>query len=155
MSCAKRHAVMLSRTLRQVSDLSMLFCRSTAAHLAPFILPSLGRPCAILRQTAIGQNPGEAPKQQFQCRLIAAVVPTFGGRTARHVRQIDRSRDAGAAAADCKSDEGRRQARGSRSDVVMSGIVDSGQQRGHGNIDANEPEAAVGLGNEGLAELLL
>jgi hypothetical protein len=25
MSCAKRHAVMLSRTLRQVSDLSMLF----------------------------------------------------------------------------------------------------------------------------------
>jgi predicted nuclease of predicted toxin-antitoxin system len=67
-----------------------------------------------------------------------------GGRTAPHVRQIDRSQDAGAAAAvavDCKSDAGRRQARGSRSDVVMSGIVDSG----HGNIDANDASETLAV----------
>jgi len=29
---------------------------------------------------------------------------------------------------------------GNQSDVVMSGVVDSGRERGHGNIDANEPE---------------
>jgi hypothetical protein len=34
------------------------------------------------------------------------------------------------------SGAGRRQANDSRSDVVMSGVVDSGPERGHGNIDA-------------------
>jgi hypothetical protein len=43
MSCAKRHAVMLSRTLRQLPDLFVLFCRPTVPHAAAFILPSLGR----------------------------------------------------------------------------------------------------------------
>src|SRR6267154_2341002 len=31
------------------------------------------------------------------------------------------------------------QADGSRSDVVISGVVDSGRERGHRNIDANDP----------------
>src|ERR1700737_1280772 len=59
MGCANWHAVMLFRTLCQVSDPLVLFLRPTGAHLAPFILQSLGRrspprrSCAVLRQTAI------------------------------------------------------------------------------------------------------
>ena len=34
---------------------------------------------------------------------------------------------------------GRRQAEGSRSDVVVSGVVDSGRALGHGNIDPSDP----------------
>jgi hypothetical protein len=44
-------------------------------------------------------------------------------------------------AADCKSDAEGRQAHGSRSDVVMSGIVNSGRQRGLGNVAANHLKA--------------
>jgi hypothetical protein len=32
---------------------------------------------------------------------------------------------------------------GDRSDVVMSGVVDSGRERGHGNIDANDPNPVM------------
>jgi len=32
---------------------------------------------------------------------------------------------------------------GNQSDVVMSGVVDSGRERGHGNIDANDPEQSL------------
>jgi hypothetical protein len=34
---------------------------------------------------------------------------------------------------------------GVRSDVVMSGVVGSGQEIGHGNIDANDPEGRSAL----------
>src|SRR6266508_4384029 len=59
-----------------VSDLSMLFCRPTAPHLAPFILPSLGRrsgprrSCAVLRQTANGQKTDQALRQQIPRRFV-------------------------------------------------------------------------------------
>jgi hypothetical protein len=49
-----------------------------------FILLSSGRwsaprrSCAILRQIAIRQKPGEAPRQQTSYRLIAVVMPTIG-----------------------------------------------------------------------------
>ncbi len=49
-----------------------------------------------------------------------------------------------------RSSAGRRQADGSRSDVVMSGAVNSGRQIGHCNIDANDPEQSWRL--EGLTE---
>ena len=39
----------------------------------------------------------------------------------------------------CRSGAGRRQADGPQSKVVMSGVVDSGREIGHGNIDANDP----------------
>src|SRR6266851_2382573 len=42
-----------------------------------------------------------------------------------------------------RSGAGGRQADGSRSDVVMSGIVDSGQESGHGNIVANDPSETL------------
>jgi hypothetical protein len=83
MSCANRHAVTLSRTLRQLSDLFVLFCRPTAAHLAPFILPSLGRrsashrPCAILRQTSIGQKTDQALRQQIPRKFVAVDTPNL------------------------------------------------------------------------------
>jgi hypothetical protein len=82
MSCAKPHAVMLSRTLRHVSDLAMLFCRPTVPHAAAFILPSLGRrsalrrPCAVFRQTAIRPKPGSASCQHIPCRFVAVGMPT-------------------------------------------------------------------------------
>jgi len=78
--CANWHTVMLSCTLCQASDLFVLFCRPTAPHLAPFILPSLGwqsasrRPCAILRQTAIGHDSDPASRQQVLCAFIAVDV---------------------------------------------------------------------------------
>ena len=62
--------------------------------------------------------------------------------------QIDRSQDAGAAAAVavvCREGAGRQQADGSRSDVVMSGVVDSGRESGPGNnIDANDSTETLG-----------
>jgi hypothetical protein len=66
----------------------------------------------------------------------------LGGRRCVVCRQIERSQDAGAATAVpvvCRSSAGRRQADGSRSNVV-TGVVDSGREIGHGNIDANDPE---------------
>jgi putative tryptophan/tyrosine transport system substrate-binding protein len=39
----------------------------------------------------------------------------------------------------CRTGARRRQADESRSGVVMSGVVDSGREIGHGNIDANDP----------------
>jgi hypothetical protein len=43
--------------------------------------------------------------------------------------------------------QGVRQAHGARSDVVMSGFVDSGRHSGHGNIDANDPEPTCAVQN--------
>jgi hypothetical protein len=158
MSCAKRHAVMLSRTLRQVSDLSMLFCRPTAAHLAPFILPSLGRcsaprrSCAALRQIAIRQNSDQAPRQRSRGRVVAVDVVRPRWPQVRRVSPGRPRRGAGAAAAVsvlCRSSAGGRQADGSRSDVVMSAVVDSGRQIGHGNIDVSGPTAEVASANQG------
>jgi hypothetical protein len=42
-----------------------------------------------------------------------------------------------------RSGAGRRQADGHPSHVVMSGVLDNGQQSGHRNIDANDPTADV------------
>jgi hypothetical protein len=39
----------------------------------------------------------------------------------------------------CRSGAGRRHADGSRSDVVVSGVADSGRERRHGSIDTNNP----------------
>jgi hypothetical protein len=81
---------------------------------------------------------GADPLQRL-CGPLAAAQP-------RHVRQIERSQDARAAAAApvlCRSGAGWRQAHGSRSDVVTSGIMDSGQERGHGHIDANDPYSSL------------
>jgi hypothetical protein len=89
MSCAKQHAVMLSRTLRQVSDLSTLFCRPTAAHLAPFYL-------AIARHRSVGglrpavptlsfaelrsdKNHAKHPGSIFRADTLQALCRLFGG----------------------------------------------------------------------------
>jgi hypothetical protein len=71
---------MLSRTLRQLSDLFVLFCRPTVPHAAAFILPSLGRRsalrrfCAGLRQTAIRQKPDSASRKHIPCMFVAVVM---------------------------------------------------------------------------------
>ena len=40
----------------------------------------------------------------------------------------------------CGPGAGMRQAEDPPSDVVMSAVVDSGRERGRGNIDANDPK---------------
>ena len=108
----------------------------------PFILLSSGRwfaprrSCAIVRQIAMRQKPGEAPRQQTSCRLIAVVMPTIGW-VARAPCSPNRPRQGGRS-------RGRRTGcsqirRGT--DVAMSGIVESGRENGHGDIDANDPIA--------------
>jgi hypothetical protein len=143
----------LLRTSCGVFDLSMLFCRPTAAHLAPFILQSLGRwspprrSCATLRQTAIRQKLRSsilaADRVQVHCSRYANYLV---GRTCVVCRPVDRSLDAGAAAVVpvvCGPGAGRRRADDPQSGVVMSSVVDSARERGRGNIDANDPKRAL------------
>jgi hypothetical protein len=112
-------------------------CRAFS-HLAPFILPSLGRrsalrrPCAALRQTAIRQklrsSMSGAGCVQLDCSFYAdslmderasRIAASTEGRT----QELRLS---------CplfgRSYAGRRPADGSRSNVVMSGVVDSGRE---------------------------
>jgi len=110
-----------------------------------FILLTTGRwspprrSCAILRQVAIRQKPGEAPRQQTSCRLIAVVMPTNGS----------------VARASCSPNRPRQgwRSRGRRTgcsqirrgtDLRMSGIVESGRESGHGDIDPNDPHETSG-----------
>src|SRR5258708_5913755 len=91
-------------------------------------------------------------RSRFRAGSLQSTRRIFRDRTCVKCRQIERSQDAGAAAAVpfvCKSDAGRRQADGSRSNVVMSGVVDS-REVGHGNIDANDPKRTSRLGTKGL-----
>jgi hypothetical protein len=144
-------AVGLFRTSCGVSDLSTLFCRPTAAHLAPYYL-AIARPavCAppIMRWRSPNcdrTKPGSAFRQHIPCRFVAVVMPTLWCTNVRHVSPDRRKRDAGAAAAVpvvCRTGAERRRADRSQSDVVMSGAVDSGRESGHGNIDANDPKRA-------------
>jgi hypothetical protein len=113
------------------------------------ILPSLGRrspprrSCAILRQIAIRQEPRPcaqaAVSVQSHCSCYAGSLLAASALGSK----IHRCQDAGAAAVVlvvCRSDAGRRQAHGSRSDVSMAGVVDSRRESGHGYIDANDLE---------------
>jgi hypothetical protein len=89
------------------------------------------------------KNHTKRPGNSFRADSLQQLRRLSGGRTVRHVRQIDRSQDAAAAAVVpfvCKSDLGRRQAGVCRLDVGMSGAVESGRERGHSNIDTNHPE---------------
>jgi hypothetical protein len=77
MSCAKRHAVMLSRTLRQLPDLFVLFCRPTVPHAAAFILPSsvgsllAAVPARSFAKLRSDKKPDQAPRQQIPRRFVA------------------------------------------------------------------------------------
>jgi hypothetical protein len=76
---------------------------------------------------------------RFRAGSLQLLCRHFDGRTCVTHRRIDRRSDTGAAAVVpvvCRSYAGRRPADGSRSNVVMSGVVDSGRERAHGNIDA-------------------
>ena len=136
------------RTSCGVSDLSMLFCRPTARTSRLLSCHrSVGglRPAVPARSFAKLRSDKNQTSTRQQIRVagsLQSICRIFGDRTCVTRRQIERSQDAGAAAAVpvvCRSGAGRRQADGSRSDVVMSGVVDSGRESGHGNIDANDP----------------
>jgi hypothetical protein len=124
----------------------MLFCRQTAPHLAAFYLAiarSAVSPSPFLRGPSPNygrtKKPDQALRQQIPRWFVAVDMPN----TCVTYRQIERSHDAGAAAAVpvvCRSGAGRRQAVGSWPDLVISGVVNSGRERGHGIIDADPKE---------------
>jgi hypothetical protein len=140
---------MLSRTLCQLSDLFVLFCRPTVPHAAAFILPSLGRqsacrrPCAILRQTAIGQKTRPStPGSTFRAGSLQSVCRLDGCTNARRV-SLDRRKLGCGSCGGCARclQNGRRKAASRRVSVGRGNVrcCGSGLSSGHGNIDANDP----------------
>jgi hypothetical protein len=67
-----------------------------------------------------------------------ALVGTISER--REPVRLPRVRDLAASRPNARERLTGSNARGSWSDVVMPGVVDSGQQSRHGNIDANDPQ---------------
>lgn len=122
--------------------------RIDRSDIVAFILPSLGRRFALHHSYAafaklrLDKKPDSTPaadSAQVRCSRHAESLVTARALC----RQVDRREGTGAALAVsvlCRSSAGGRQADGSRSDVAMSGVVDSGRQIGHGNIDANDPD---------------
>jgi hypothetical protein len=104
--------------------------------LFAFILLSSGglsaprRSCAILRQTAIGQKPGQAERQQVPRGFGSVDTPGLC-RPQMQLISLSRSRTERRSCRGCAGHRqfGRRkgQADRSQSDVIMSGIVDSGR----------------------------
>ena len=81
---------------------------------------------------------------QTYCSRYANFV---GDRTCIMFRQPSEATTQGATAVlpvVCGSDAARRQTDGSRSDAIISGIVDSGRESGHVKIDANDPHKPSG-----------
>jgi hypothetical protein len=136
-----RQAVASFRTSCEVLDASAFLSDPTAPHLAAFYLaiarsavspsPFLRGPSPNCDRTKTGQAPlGAGFVQVRSSRYAGSLV------TARRVtcRPIDQSQDVRALAAVlviCRSSAGSRQADGSRSNVVMSGVVDSAREGGH------------------------
>jgi hypothetical protein len=149
MSCAKRHAVMLSRTLRQVSDLSMLFCRPTAPHLAAFYLaiarsavsspPFLRDPSTNCDRT---KKPDQTPRQRIPRKFVAVdMLNLWRPHGALRVGGSSEARRRSCGGSARCLQIGHRKATSRRpSDVAMPGVVDADQERGHGNIDATQLE---------------
>jgi hypothetical protein len=102
------------------------------------------RSCEVLRQTAIRtKNQTNTPAADPSQVCCSRDAESFGDRTCLTCRQIERSQDAGTAAAVpvvCRTAQENGKQTGSRSDVVMSALVDSGRESGHDNIDANDPK---------------
>jgi hypothetical protein len=97
MSCANRHIAVLSRTLCQALELSVLFRHPTGPHLAAFILPSLGRRCGGLRPPFLcGPSPNcdqtntrpSAPGSRLHAGSLQSICRVFGDRTCIPYRQV-------------------------------------------------------------------
>jgi hypothetical protein len=119
----------------------LLSCPSLGRRCAP------RRSCAVLRQTAIRQKAGSASRQHIPCRFVAVAMPTL--RVYERASCVARSTEARTrelrrlCPVVCRTGAGRRQPDRSQSDVVMSGVVDSGPSSGHGHIDAMTPTGNV------------
>jgi hypothetical protein len=94
MSCANRYAVMLSRTLRQLSDLFVLFCRPTVPHAAAFILPSLGRrsapvvPARSFAKLRSDKNQTKHLGSRFRAGSLRSLRRLVGGRMCVMCRRV-------------------------------------------------------------------
>src|SRR5712664_258940 len=129
MGWTNRQAVALFRTSCEVLDVPAFLSHPTAAHLAPFYLaiarhrsPSLAiarhrsPSLAIARHRSVGglrlaspaqffaklrsdKNQAKRSGSSFRADSLQPLCRLFGGPHVRHVRQMDRSQDAGAASA--------------------------------------------------------
>lgn len=125
-----------SSAVRPERTSRLLSCHRSVGGLLP-AFPA--RPFAKLRSD---KKSNQTPDSSFRASSLQSIRRIFGDR-ARHASPDRAKPSAGAAAAVlvvCRSGAGRRQADASRSDVVVSGVVDSGREIGRGNIDANDPE---------------
>jgi hypothetical protein len=108
----------------------------------------LAVPAQSLAKLRTGKKQTKHCGSGFRAGSLQSICRIFGGRTCITCCEIEQSQGAGAAAAVpvvCRSGAGRPQADGSPSDVVMSGVVDSEREIGHGNIDANDPRRTSAL----------
>ena len=76
-----------------------------------------------------------ASRQQFRAGSLQSTCRIFGNRTCVMCHQIGLCQTPGRL---CPLFAERTQEMGNQSDAVMSGVVDSGRECGHGNIDAND-----------------
>ena len=135
--CAKVLILPRFSLVRPGRNVRLLSCPRSVGSLLPAV------PARSFAKLRSDKKPDQAPGSRFRAGSLHSICRIFGDHTCVTCRQLDRSEGAGAAAAVsvlCRSSAGGRQADGSRSDVAMSGVVDSGRQIGHGNIDANGPK---------------
>jgi hypothetical protein len=122
--CAKVLILPRVSHVRPGRNVRLLFCHRSVGGRLPAV------PVRSFAKLRSERKPDQAPGSRFRAGSLQSTCRIFGDRTCVTCRQIERSQDAGAAAAVlvlCRSGAGRRQADGSRSDVVMSGVVDSGR----------------------------
>src|SRR6266511_3940919 len=106
--CLCYSAAQPPRTLR------LLSCHRSVGGLG------LAVPARSFAKLRTGKKQTKHSGSRFRAGLLRSICRIFGGRTCVTYCQIERSQDAGAAAAVpvvCRSGAGRRQADGSRSDV--------------------------------------
>jgi len=100
MGWTNPQAVVLFRTSREVLDVSAFLSHPTAPRLAAFYL-AIARSGSAPRFAKLRSDKNQAKRSgsSFRADSLQPLCRLFGGPHVRHVRQMDRSQDAGAASA--------------------------------------------------------
>src|SRR5437660_1759050 len=105
MGWTNRQAVALFRTSCEVLDVPAFLSHPTAAHLAPFCLARsvgglrLASPVQFFAKLRSDKNQAKRSGSSFRGDSLQPLCRLFGGPHVRHLRQTDRSQDAGVASA--------------------------------------------------------
>jgi hypothetical protein len=109
MGWTNRQAVLLFRTSCEVLDVSAFLSHPIAPHLAAFYLAiarhrsvggqRLASPAQFFAKLRSDKNQAKRSDSSFRADSLHPLCRLFGGPHVRHVRQMDRSQDAGAASA--------------------------------------------------------